>query len=362
MTDKRSTRLRDIVVIIAGLIVIFTAVKYASDITVPFLLSLFIAVLAAAPVAWLKKKGLSPPIAIVAVLIVVVAVEILLGLMIGATVDSFTEAMPGYQERLNGLSQGAVTWLAGRGIDLKATGIMSVLDPGAVMKFANSFVTSLGKVLSNAALIMFTVLFMLIEASSIPAKLVAMSTDGNGSAARYLSKVADSVNHYMGIKALMSLATGLIVGIGVAIVGLDFAALWGFIAFLLNFVPTIGSILAAVPAVLLSLVQLGLFPTLIVIAIYLGANLLIGNVIEPTIMGRQIGLSTLVVFLSLVFWGWLLGPVGMFLSVPLTMAVKFAADASDQTRWLAILLSPAPADSNAARSDNAKGKRPRKQD
>lgn len=362
MTQSRSTRLRDIVVIIAGLIVIFTAVKYASDITVPFLLSLFIAVLAAAPVAWLKNKGLSAPIAIILVLFAIVAVEFALGLMIGATVDSFTAEMPKYQERLREIITAAMNRLAGYGIDLKATGIMDVLDPGAVMRFANSFVASLGKVLSNAALIMFTVLFMLIEAAGIPAKLVAMSMDGSNGAARYLTKVADSINHYMGIKAVMSLATGLIVGIGVAFVGLDFAALWGFIAFLLNFVPTIGSILAAVPAVLLSLVQLGLFPTLIVIAIYLGANLLIGNVIEPAIMGRKVGLSTLVVFLSLVFWGWLLGPVGMFLSVPLTMAVKFAADASDQTRWLAILLSPAPADGAAARSDNATGKRPGKQD
>ena len=353
MNQNRSTRLRDIVVTFTGIIIILASVKYTSEITVPFLLSLFIAVLATAPVTWLKKKGVSSLIAIIAVLIAIVAIEVVLGLMIGATVDSFAAELPKYQQRLQELTGVVVNWLGRYGIDLRESGIMDALDPAAVMRFANTFMSGLGKVLSNAALIMFTVLFMLIEATTLPAKLVAMSAEGDDSAARYLTKVADSINNYMGIKAIMSMATGVIIGIGVAIVGLDFAALWGFVAFLLNFVPTIGSILAAIPAVLLALVQLGVFQAMIVIVIYLAANIVIGNMIEPAIMGRKVGLSALFVFISLVFWGWLLGPVGMFLSVPLTMAVKFAADASDQTRWLAVLLSPAPAGSGTVRPPEA---------
>ena len=136
--------------------------------------------------------------------------------------------------------------------------------------------------------------------------------------------------------------TGVLIWIGLELVGLDFAPIWGFIAFLLNFVPNIGSILAAVPGVLLALLQLDPTGVMIVIGIYVAVNMVVGNIIEPTIMGQRVGLSVLAVFLSLVFWGWMFGPVGMLLSVPLSMAVKFTAQANPQTRWLAVLLSHAP--------------------
>lgn len=122
--------------------------------------------------------------------------------------------------------------------------------------------------------------------------------------------------------------------------GIDYALLWGVLAFLLNFVPNIGSIIAAVPAVLLALIQLGPFSALMTAMGYLIANMVMGNIIEPRYMGKGLGLSTLVVFLSLVFWGWVLGPVGMLLSVPLTMLMKIALESSDETRWLAILMGP----------------------
>jgi predicted PurR-regulated permease PerM len=114
--------------------------------------------------------------------------------------------------------------------------------------------------------------------------------------------------------------------------------LWGLLALLLNYIPNIGSILASVPAILLALIQLGVGKAVIVLVGYLVINIIIGNVLEPKIMGRGLGLSTLVVFLSLVFWGWVFGPVGMLLSVPLTMTVKIALDSNEDTRWISTLL------------------------
>lgn len=144
----------------------------------------------------------------------------------------------------------------------------------------------------------------------------------------------------MAIKTWMSLATGIAVFILLAIVGVNYAVLWGLLTFFLNYVPNIGSIIAAIPAVLLALIQLGFVKSVIVAAGFVVINLLMGNVIEPRFMGRGLGLSTLVVFLSLIFWGWVLGPVGMLLSVPLTMTAKIALDSREETRWLAILLGP----------------------
>jgi predicted PurR-regulated permease PerM len=144
----------------------------------------------------------------------------------------------------------------------------------------------------------------------------------------------------MAIKTLVSLATGILVAIWLTVIGVDYALLWGLLTFALNYVPNIGSIIAAVPAVLLAIIQLGFMRAGAAAAGYVVINLLMGSVIEPRFMGRGLGLSTLVVFLSLIFWGWVLGPVGMLLSVPLTITAKIALDSRDETRWIAVLLGP----------------------
>jgi predicted PurR-regulated permease PerM len=337
-----SSGLRDAVLTITGILAILLIVRYAQSIVVPLLLSLFIAIVMAVPVDLLRKRGISVPLAVAIVVFLTIVFEVLVAWMLGNTVTQFSEALPGYQARLNELTQGFSIWLQSKGINVAESGILESLDPKEALNFANTLMLGVGQVLSNAMLIMFTVLFMLLEAWTFPAKLNAMQGVAGGDVMAEIAKVIDSTKNYIVMKALTSLATGILVAIGLAWVGLDYAVLWGFLAFALNFIPNIGSILAAVPAVLLSLLQLGPVETLIVIAIYLGVNTVIGSMIEPAVMGRRVGLSTLVVFLSLVFWGWLLGPVGMLLSVPLTMVIKFAAQASEQTQWLAVLLAPAP--------------------
>jgi predicted PurR-regulated permease PerM len=196
---------------------------------------------------------------------------------------------------------------------------------------------SFRKVLTNTFMIILTIIFMLLEVSGFPDKLRAALGD-KASPSEGLDKIAVSIKRYITIKTLTSLATGIFVAVCLAIIGVDYPALWGLVAFLLNYVPNIGSIIAAVPAVILSLIQFGLGRTLFVIGTYLLINTLIGSIIEPRVMGRRVGLSTLVVFLSLVFWGWVLGPIGMLLSVPLTMIVKISLEQSEDTRWIAVLL------------------------
>lgn len=333
-------RLRNGVIIIAGTVIILTWLRYAQDLVVPFLLSVFIAIIAAVPVGWLKKRGVPVLWSILLVLLVITVLEVLLAMLLGSSVEQFSQSLPTYQARLQEMSSGVLTWLTQKGIDVSESGILQVLDPGAVMQFANSLISGLGSTLSNIFLIMFTVMFMLLEAWTIPAKFKSMNSERSALIQSRIADVIQSTKEYTAIKALMSLITGGLVWAGLSLVGVDFAALWGFLAFMLNFIPTIGSIIAAIPAVLLALVQLGPMSALIVIIIYLAANTLIGNIVEPKFMGEKVGLSTLVVFLSMVFWGWLLGPVGMLLSVPLTMIVKFAALSSDETRWLAVMLGP----------------------
>lgn len=348
MTAPKSTSLRDPVVTLAGILILLGIARYASAIVVPLLLSLFIAIIAITPVNWLKNRGLHSVLSIGIVLISTIIVLVLLSLMLGSTMAQFNDVLPVYQAKLSKLTESITLLLSERGVNLETAGVLDALDPGAVMTFANSLMAGLADVLGNAVLIMFTTMFILFDALDFPRKVQSAEGENSERILEQITRFVKSTNEYMVIKAIVSLGTGVLIWIGLTLVGLDFALLWGVIAFVLNFVPNIGSMLAAVPAVLLAIVQLGPTSGLVVTAIYIGVNTLMGNVFEPRLMGKKLGLSTLTVFLSLVFWGWLFGSVGMLLSVPLTMAVKFAAQNNPQTRWFAVLLSPAPEDDELA--------------
>jgi len=207
------------------------------------------------------------------------------------------------------------------------------------MAMVGRTLSGFGGVLSNAFLILLTVIFILLEASSFPRKLRETLSDPQ-SQLPYFQRFTETVNRYMAIKTTISLVTGGLIAGFLAVLGVDFPLLWGMVAFLLNYIPNIGSLIAAIPAVLMALVQLGLGPAVVTALGFVGVNIAMGTFIEPRFMGRGLGLSTLVVFLSLVFWGWVLGPVGMLLSVPLTMTVKIALEANPDTHWLAVLLGP----------------------
>ena len=160
----------------------------------------------------------------------------------------------------------------------------------------------------------------------------------HGNSLKYLDKIGSSIRNYLSIKTVISFLTGLFIWIWLLVLGVDYAILWGVIAFLLNYIPNIGSIIAAAPTMLLALIQLGVSGMVWTGIGYLLVNMVIGNMVEPKVMGKGLGLSTLVVFLSLIIWGFMLGTVGMFLSVPLTMTIKIILEQNEQTKWIAILL------------------------
>lgn len=210
------------------------------------------------------------------------------------------------------------------------------LSLDALFNAANRAVRGLASVLSTILIVVLITCFILLEAASFPSKL-ARAFDRPGLEER-IGKVTRELQRYLGLKTAIGLVTGLLVGIWVALCGLNSPILWGFVAFALNYIPNLGSIIAAVPAVMLALVQLGIGPAILVAVGYLAINIVVGNLLEPQILGRRLGLSALVVFLSLVFWGWVWGPVGMLLSVPITMVVKIALENTKDLRWVAVLL------------------------
>jgi predicted PurR-regulated permease PerM len=336
---NHKTKASHILVSIAAFVVVVAGMNAARVILIPFLLAAFIAIISAPPLFWLQRKGLSTWLALLIVILGVLLIGLLMASLVGSSVKDFSRDLPVYEAKLKQQTTLVVDWLEKLGVDISGLAVTEIFDPRAAMKLVATLLNGLGNVLANGFLILMTVIFMLLEASSFPGKLRTVLGGPESSLVRF-DNFVNNVKHYMAIKTLVSLATGILVAIWLVIIGVDYPLLWGLLAFALNYIPNIGSIISAVPAVLLAIIQLGLVRAGVAAAGYVVINLLMGSVIEPRFMGRGLGLSTLVVFLSLVFWGWVLGPVGMLLSVPLTITAKMALDSRDDTRWMAVLLGP----------------------
>ncbi|NHZ73725.1 MAG: AI-2E family transporter [Nitrospirae bacterium] len=338
MTDsERRTDFRGLLISLAAGVVLIYGLKAAQAIVVPFLLSVFLTVVGVPPLAWLRRKGVPNAVAVGLVVVGMVLVVVLMVSLIGTSVADFTSRIPYYRERLD---QQITTLLESLGLAerIGSTGdLLATVDPGAAIDMVGGLLNSVSGIFNYTFLILFSVIFMLAEVASIPDKLEAAFSSSEETL-RAFARFNKSLNRYIGLKTAIGLVTAIAVTIWVTILGLDFPLLWGVVAFLFNYVPNIGSIIAAIPAVLLALVQWGPGRAIVVGVGYLVINLLIGNLIEPRVLGRGLGLSTLVVFLSLVFWGWVLGPMGMLLSVPLTMTLVMALESHERTRRLALLL------------------------
>jgi len=322
----------------AAFVVIIAGMQAAASLLVPFLLAAFIAIICLPPLNWLTAKRIPSAAAVLIIALAIVLIGLLVGAFVGSSVSDFSHNLPSYQERLQVLTGSTLHWLTGLGISISSQTLLDTLSPSAAMGMAGKLLSGLGNALANTFLIILTVIFLLIEAASLPHKWNVMGD--HAPSIQGFEQFIRSVSAYFSIKSWISLATGIFITIWLAVIGVDYPLLWGLVAFLFNFVPNIGSIIAAVPAILLALVQLGGGEALLAGLGYVIANVVMGNVVEPRFMGKGVGLSTLIVFLSLVFWSWVLGPVGMLLSVPLTMVVKLALESNEQTQWLAILLGP----------------------
>ena len=326
------------VISFAAVVVIVIGLQMAKDLLVPFLFAVFLALITVRPMLWLQKRRVPTVLAVLTIVIFFLLVIAVAGSILGASIAEFTAALPSYQRRLDVIIDGVVVFLGDRlDADEAFESLGDVIDPGWAMGLVAGLLNALRGVLTNIFLIIFTMIFILLEASTVETKIAAAF----GRSAQSLRRprvFLTNLGSYLGIKTVVSLATGLTAGLLTWGLGVDFPLLWGMLAFLLNYIPTIGSIIAAVPAVLIALVQLGPADATATALGFVGINLVFGNIIEPRMMGYGVGISPLIVFIGLFFWGWVFGPIGMLLSVPLTMTLKLALESDKRTRWIAILI------------------------
>ena len=326
-----------VILIAAAFIIVVAGMRAAASIINPFLLAVFISSLCAPLLYWLQRRGVPDGLAVLAIISGLLVVALFLMVFVGRSLNTLSQQLPIYQERLAATMTHVFAWLNNLGIDMTKSPLTDYVTPRKVMNLVYYGVSLFRGIFTNMFLILLTVLFILLETSGFPRKLQAAFPDPEGTLAHFKTMTAN-VNRYMGFKALFSLATGASIWILLALIGVEFAGTWGVLAFFLNFIPAIGSIIAAIPAIIWALVQLGLSSALLTLLAYLVVNITIGNLLEPKFMGHKLGLSPLVVILSMIFWGWVLGPIGMVLSVPLTMIGKIALATSEDTRWIAVLL------------------------
>jgi predicted PurR-regulated permease PerM len=325
------------IISLAAVVIVVYGMQLAKVLLVPFLLAAFLALITVRPMLWMQSKRVPAILAALAIVTVIMLILAVLGTIVGRSVAEFTAALPGYQERLDTLVQGVIRFLVDNlNVDPEVRGLGDMIDPGWAMGQVANLLNAVRDVLTRVFLIFFTMIFILLEASSVGTKVQAAFGGGN-SLDRPKAFLAN-LGRYLGIKTIVSMATGLLAGLLTWAIGLDFPLLWALTAFLLNYVPTIGSIIAAVPAVILALVQLGGPEATATLTGYVLINIAFGNFIEPRLLGYGVGISPLIVFVGLFFWNWVFGPVGMLLSVPLTMALKLALESDDDTRWIAMLL------------------------
>ena len=325
----------------ACVVIVLAGVRAASSMIAPFLLAAFVAAVSLPVLDWLRQLGARTGLAILAVVLLNAAVLSFFGwIMLESILDLRTQ-LPAYVERSQALEQAIRVRAQGLGLELGPDYLATFVQPERLLDMATRAARNVTSLLSVGLLILLYLVFMLAESVAFPDRWRAVfGGDSRGIAGT--ARALRQVQRYLAVKTAISLATGLCIGLGAWLLDVDFALLWGFSAFALNYIPSIGSIVAAVPAILVALLQFGPGRALALAAVYLTVNFALGNVADPILVGRQLRLSPLIVLMSLVFWGFTLGLPGMFLAVPLTIALRIVMQETVTLRPWATLMGPLP--------------------
>lgn len=336
---------------VASLIVILWGLQWSAKFLIPIVVAFFLSVLSYPVMQVLVRRKVPHFLAMLFTVAINVGVLAALINVASTLMRSFLGKSGSY---INGLKTNVTEvtkWLEMHGVQGAVAKVDTALDWNEITHYATkqdvmqnmasmlgSTVGTVAAGLSEATVVLIMMIFILSESRGVSSRVLAVKAAGGPDFTNLLASAGD-IQKYLGIKTVISAIGGLLCGIWCWALGVDYYLLWGILAFLLHFIPAVGAIVAGIAPTLLALVQNG--PgTAIAIAIgYLSINFALGNFIEPTLIGRRFGVSPLVVLLSVIFWGWLWGAIGMFLAVPLTIMIKVGLDNSDELRWLSVAMS-----------------------
>ncbi len=363
MTDdfpqpNRLTGIAKIVVVLASLVVLVWGLKAAEDFFLPVLLAFFVATVSYPVTRWLTKRRVPTSIAVMLTVVVdfaFIAGIALLGVVLVQDLQSKWNQKYAAQisEQITETSQGLAGTLESWGVEDANEKIRTAVESNLanlqqirferIWDFGTGVLGHVVGFFGITVIFLILTIFMLYEADRFGSRLQAVKVADGPDISRMLNASKD-IQRYLAIKTVISLCTGFLAGLLCWAAGLDFYLLWGIIAFALNFIPVIGSLVAGVPPVILALLVYGAPNAIVVAGGYLVINSFLGNFLEPILVGRRFGISTLIVLISVMFWGWVWGPLGMLLAVPLTMTIKVFLDGSDELRWIGVAMGTSKTD------------------
>lgn len=327
------------IVPLASLTIIIAGLRAMSPLLGPILLSLLVVLISHPILLWLQSKGISRWIAFTLVVLGVILIGAIFIVFLAVSLTQLSSSLPMYQELLDARLSGLEQWLASYNLQMEDVLKLDWFNPDNIVQLLLSFVSALLDAFSNVGFTLLVFIYMLASAASFSIRLK------RGLAAdlpllKRFSAFAQSISTYLIIKSWLGAMTAVFQVILMWILRVDFAVLWGVFSFLFNFVPNIGFYLALIPPIILSLIKLGITKTIILVVGYTLINNFFDIAIAPRYLSEGLDLSTLVTFLSVVFWTWILGPIGAFMALPLTVMVKkLILESFPSTQLLAKLMS-----------------------
>ena len=320
-----------IVIIGAAVVIVLAGIKAATSILGPFLIAVFFAMITAPAMAWLRRRGVPPVIAAGTVVAGLIGILVATALFLWAAFTQFLRSLPQYLTALEEQT-------AGYGISPEDFQIWDYIDPGTVIQQAAGIARDVGNIALDAFLVAIAIAFLLLEAPRLAAGL-KKHFGAENTFYKHFSQSGQILIDYVIVRTKVNLVTGTGTGIFLYIFGIEFAALWGFVAFVLSYVPYIGLVVAAIPPTLLALVSFGPAGAITVIVAIALIDAAAENLVFPQIASQGLNLSPFVILFSVLFWALILGAVGVFLAIPLTIAVKLFLESWEETRWIGEMMN-----------------------
>ena len=346
---ERQSILRPIL-IIAGIVIILAAFKVAASILSMFFLAAFLAMLFAPPFSWLRNKGVASWLAVLIVFGVIMGSTLLLFGLAWIPLSQMHEKLPAYQTNLSTQISAVRNLLDRFGVDVSTLESQGFLDIGLVFRILREAIQRVSNAMFVLMVVVMTSIFVTLEASSYPERLRSGLGVNNSVIDRY-RLFSRRLNSYMLARIKLNLVFAVAVTLLLLILGVDFPVFWGVVAFFTGFIPVVGLVIAIAPPAVLAFLESGWLWAAMVLAGYTIINLAVDNILQPRIMGQDLGLSPVVVFLALFFWSFFFGGIGMLIAMPLTMLTVILFGQYEETRWLAVLMSTGGSPQTIAATD-----------
>jgi len=321
-----------------GLLFLLMIMKYASELIVPFMIAVALSIVLAPTLAFFEKRRVPRIFSLLVIFVLIMLPILILGGYIGTEAKEFASNYSEISQKFNAHLDKFAAYMNHLGFKIKHREFEEILANSNIGEVVKNLASQAGSQFSNIFLIFFMVAFMLMESKFFYNKMLKLAYDSNKDVSELMA-IIEKIKSYFSIKVKTSLFTAAWVLLVLWFYDVNYFYLWAALAFALNFIPVIGYILAAVPPIIMAFIDQGAMTAVWVATWFLIINTVVGNILEPKIMGKGLGLSALIIFISMTFWGWIFGPTGMILSVPLTMVFQYFFSQYEETKWIAFLLS-----------------------